>query len=248
MYEYLENDPSTWKYHEPPYLDPKWQERINEFAGLNRHGKPNLRLVWAGTLKSDRTEDGKELKYHSGWTPFEVQGYRYKVGDEWHFTQKVEDIPVDVMLLPETRQEELGMLRFVAEKWTSPEELERQHRFQNRYAPGDLAPTLRKFPREGVYDTYVIIESEAGLFRRIDGAVIEYLKAKWHYDKLPFEQREAMREEYLAKEKAAKDEQYEDFIESVLLGDVKLSKEETERREEYWAKLPERRDYRGTHI
>lgn len=248
MYEYVETDPSTWRFHEPPYLSPEWQEKLNQFAGLNRHGKPNLRIVWGGTCKNDKTHTGKELKYHAGWTPFEVTGYRYKVGDEWQFTTRVEDVPSDVMIVPDTRQEELGLLRFVIEKWIAPEVLEQQKRFVNRYAPGDLEPTLRSFPREGIYDTYFIVQTEDGKYRGIDGAVIAFLKSKWKFDQLPFEKQEELRQQAEQERLAAMEKKKDELIDAAVDRDLKLPQEEVERREEYWAKLPERRDVRGTHI
>jgi hypothetical protein len=234
MYEYLEEDQSTWKFQKLPDIPAEFVEKLTKIGGLNRFGQPNLRVVKGNEIYNDRSEDQKLLKYHAGWTPFEVSGYGYESEGKVIFTTRVEDIPSGTLIYPLTRQEELGLLRYVVEKWVSPEELANSHRFQQRYAVGDIAPTLRDFPREGIYDTYFIIENAAGKFKMLGADVLEYLQFRWHFERKELEEQEQVRQALLDEAEAKRKQLYEERLDAVIEGDVKLPKEELERREWYW--------------
>lgn len=246
-FEYLENDPSTWRYHEPPAY-PKWfQEELIRIAGLNRHGKPNLRLVWGGTAISEKNE-GHTLKYLAGYSPDQLQGYEYYKDGEWVFVKNLEDAEEGALVTPVTKTEPLGLLRWVIEKWVAPETLEQMQRFRNRYLPGEIVPVLREFPREGVYDCYLIVENKQGRFRNVDKDVLEAIQMMRKYEEKPLHEREAddlAYEDALEKQKE-KDE--EELWRAVWNFDLRLDKEEKERRAEYWAKHNYASDTRGTFI
>lgn len=244
MFEYLENDQSTWCFQKLPDIPKDFIEELTRIGGLNRFGQPNLRVVKGNEIKHDKTEDRTLLKYHTGWTPMEVSGYRYTEGGEPRFTTRLEDVPPSVMVFPAMEQEELGLLRYVIEKWISPEELERMNRFQNRYAPGDIEATLREFPREGVYDTYFIVNNASGGFKMLGREVLEYLKFRWHFEQKPFEEQEAERERLMQEQEANRKKLYEERLDAVVAGDLRLPKEEIERREWYWRAL---HDYAREH-
>lgn len=234
-YEYFPDDPESWTVKEEPSRPEYFDRELIEIAGLNRHGKPHLRLVWGGTQLSDRTEDTKRLKYHAGWSQREVQGWRYRQGDEWVFTENIDDLDPSVMIFPETRQEQLGVPRWIIERWISPEELERQHRFQSRKEFHDTENLLREFPREGVYDAYFVVENLERKFRQVDRDVLHFIKMKWSIEKNP-EVVEQMIDAY--EEKEYNDAmRYEEELWAAAKGfDLRLDDEERERREEYWAK------------
>jgi hypothetical protein len=235
-FEYIEGDESTWRRFTPPHL-PSWvNDELIKIAGLNRHGQPNLRCVWAADMESDRTEF-KQLKYSCGYSPTQVSGYKYQIDGVWHFTETIEEIDPSVFLLPSIHREELGLPRFVIEQWISPEELERQGRYQHRYDGNDLHPTLRKFPREGIYDLYLIVENAAGLFRQVDRDVANFVKMKWNYDFKPFEDREADKDRIDAQNEVARRERQAEIWDAANFFDMKLPKDEKERRDHYWATL-----------
>jgi len=237
MFEYLENDQSTWKFQRLPDISEDFIVELTRIGGLNRFGQPNLRVVKGNEIKHDRAENMQLLKYHAGWTPMEVSGYVYEANGQRHFTTKLEEVPPDVLVFPSMQQEELGLLRYVIEKWTSPEELERTNRFQRRYAEGDLTPTLRDFPREGIYDTYFIVQSLTNGFKLLGPDVLLYLKFRWHWEQKSFEEQEASREQLLAEQEAARKRAYEERMEAAVNRDIRLPQEEIERREWYWRAL-----------
>lgn len=237
MYEYLENDQSTWRFQKLPEIPEEFVEKLTQIGGLNRFGQPNLRVVKGNEVLNDRSEDKKLLKYHAGWTPFEVSGYNYEHEGRVMFTTRLEEIPPNVLVYPVTQQEELGLLRYVIEKWVSPEALAEANRFTKRYAPGDINPTLREFPREGIYDTYFIVENAKGGFKLLGAEVLEYLKFRWHFEQKDLEEQERERTEVLNNAEAMRKKQYEERLDAVIEGDIKLPKEEKERREWYWSKL-----------
>jgi hypothetical protein len=233
MYEYDEKNPDTWKYQELPDVPESFQRQLISIAGLNRHGQPNLRAVKGNEVLDDRTELGG-LKYHCGYSKREVAGYKYVENGVWKFTEDVESLSPAIIVFPDVKQEELGLLRYVIERWTSPEELESQSRFSYRYAPGDLTPTLRTFPREGIYDTYFIVQTQGEKFKQLTGDVLDYLRFKWNYDLKSNEEKEVIRAELHERELRARTAEKDERIDAALRGDLTLPKEELERREEYW--------------
>lgn len=244
MFEYLENDQSTWRYQRLPDIPRDFVEELTRIGGLNRFGQPNLRVVKGNEAKNDRSEDQTLLKYHTGWTPMEVSGYRYVEDGQTKFTTVLENIPESVMVWPDMAQEELGLLRYVVEKWVSPEELAKQRRFEKRYAEGDIAPTLREFPREGIYDTYFIVQTADRKFKLLGQDVLLYLRFRWHMEQKPFEEQEKERDRILQMQEEDRRKAYEERLEAVVAGDIKLPKEELERREWYWRTL---HDYAKEH-
>ena len=234
MFEYLENDRSTWTFQKLPDIPQDFVEELTAIGGLNRFGQPNLRVVKGNEIRNDRAEDQKLLKYHAGWSPLEVSGYSYVEDGETRFTLRLEDVPPTAMVWPSMNQEELGLLRYVIEKWTSPEELEEAGRFTQRYAEGDIAPTLREFPREGIYDTYFIVNAADGSFKTLGKDVLTYLRFRWNFEQKPWEEQERIREELAQEAEARRKKEHLARLDAIIDGDLRLPKEELERREWYW--------------
>lgn len=247
-YHYDENDRSTWRYHSPPEF-PKWfQDELNILGGMNRHGKPNLRLVWGGTCLSDKSEYKGRLKYLCG-TSQELQGYKYEKDGVWSFVADLKDVPEGSGLVaPVTEIRQLGLLRWVIEIWTSPEDLESAHRFRNRYLPGEITPMLRSFPREGIYDCFFIVENLQERFRPVGKDVLQVVTAMWKDRQRSFAEREAdeLEQERLEREQEAKNEA--ELDRAMWQGDLKLDKEEKERREAFWANYKPENDPTGTFM
>jgi hypothetical protein len=239
-YEYFPDSPDSWVTKSAPSR-PHWFDReLVSIAGLNRHGKPNLQLVWGGTQVSDKAEDTR-LKYHAGWSAREVKGWRYRQGEEWIFTEDIDNLDPSIMVFPDTHQEQLGVPRWIIERWVSPEELEEENRFQVRKEFRETQKVLRDFPREGVYDAYFVVENLQGKFRQVDNDVLSFIRMKWHIEQKPIEEIEKMIEAHDEAEMASMGKREAELWDAALDFDLKLPKEETERREEYWAK---RHDYK----
>ena len=235
MFEYIPDNPETWAFQKLPDIPTGFQESLNRIAGLNRHNQPNLRAVKGNEILSDRSVE-KILKYHTGWTPPKQTGFEYFENGVAKFTEKAEDAPANAILLPVIVQKPLGLLRYVIERWTSPEELENANRFQQQYGQGDLEPTLRKFPRQGVYDCYFIVERQNGSFRKLDNAVLDHLKSRWNFDKKATREKERLYADAQTTARIRKDIELDERLDAAMAGDLTLPREETERREEYWAK------------
>lgn len=236
MYEFQEDNEATWRNWERPSKPSDFDEKLKEIGGVNRHGQPNLRLVWGCEAKSD-TLEGDHLKYFCGYSPTKVAGYRYTKDGQVHFVTNIDNLDPSIMVFPEVRQEAVGLPRWVIEKWVSPEELERRGRFKSRFAEGDIAPTLREFPREGVYEPFFIVQTEDGKYRKLDAAVLDFVKLRLWYDAKPFAEREVDRALLLEKEEKARADRLDEIAEAAVNFDLKLPKEEKERREAYWANV-----------
>lgn len=234
-YEYLTDRPETWVYHQPPAFPQWFQDGLTRIAGSNRHGKPHLRLVWGGTCPNDKNEISS-LKYLAGHSTGVLQGYDWHKDGDKGWVKDLAQAPENALVFPATKVEPLGLLRWVIEKWTAPEELERQGRFQHRYLPGEMTPVLREFPREGIYDCYQIIENREGRFRHVDKDVLDFIEMRWNYDQKPYHERLA--DEWAIEDKEIEDKEKKeaDLWKAVFDFDLRLDKEEKERREEAWRK------------
>lgn len=196
---------------------------------------------------SDRLEQPM-LKYSVGLAPQTIQGWNYLEDGKWKFTADMADVPEAAMVAPATKTEELGLLRWVIEKWVSPEELEANARFQNRFLPGDTTPVLREFPRAGVYDCFLIIQNLEGKFRQPDRDILEFITLKWKFEQKPFHEREAVLAEQEAFEAAERKKKDDELWEAAWNFDLRLDPEEKERRAEYWAKHHDYSNEQGVHI
>lgn len=228
-FEYLESNPATWRVREAPPL-PDWvNDRLVSIAGRHSSGKPNLRCTWGGTAKNESAAFDC-LKYSCGFSRQEVAGYEYTKDGETFFTETIEGIDPAIFLIPTIRQpEELGLLRWVIEKLTPPEELERMGRFQKRYADGEIVPTLREFPKEGIYECFFIIETKAGKYHDLDADVMLRVKQMWDFSQLPFAQQETLELEAEAKSMAKKASANKEIWDNVQ--DMKMPDEEKWARE-----------------
>jgi hypothetical protein len=233
--EYIESDTSTWCFQKLPDIPASFQEELTGIGGLNPHGLPNLRVVKGNEVMSDRAET-KQLKYLLGFSPVEVAGYKFEKDGVSHFVTDLADAPADALVLPDLRREPLGLLRYVIESWTSPQELENQRRFTQRYAEGELEATLRTFPREGIYEAYYIVQNAEGGFRKLDNAVLDFIRFKWSFDKKTDEEKERIYDDLMAAKALTERKEYEEKIDAALEGDYRLPQDEIERRNEFWAK------------
>lgn len=234
-YEYFEDRPETWVFHPPPAFPKEFQDGLTRIAGLNRHGQPNLRIIWGGTAMSEKSET-PVLKYLAGYSTGVLHGYNCYTGVETVFVTDLNEAPENSLVVPASKSEPLGLLRWVIERHISPEELERQGRFTQRYLPGEIAPVLREFPREGIYDCFLVIETKEKKFRHVDEQVLNVIEQLWRWHQKPFHERQAAdwaAED--AEEQRLKDKDAEEWR-AVWSLDLRLDKEEKERRDEYWAK------------
>lgn len=225
-FEYIENDESSWRARLPPPLPDFVPKTLIEIAGALPDGRPRLRCVWAGTAKSESSERDC-LKYSCGYSPVEVSGYSYVKDGVTHFTKTVEGIDA-LIIVPVMYEEELGLLRWVIEKYVSPEELERAGRFKNRYAAGEIAPTLRSFPREGVYEPFLIVQTKDKKYREVTPDVLQFVRYMWAFEQLPFEERERIELEAKSADEKQKQKAHKELWRG--MGDIKLPDEEIDRR------------------
>ena len=229
-YEYVEENPSSWRVWQAPEKPEWFEHELLKIAGKNRFGQPNLRLVWGGSCEDEHAEERGRLKYHCGYTLNAITGYSYTLDGQDVFTTNIDSIPETAIAIPSTEREELGLPRWIVEQWTSPEKLEQQKRFTVRKGEDDTENVLRAFPRQGVYDTYFIVENLEGLFRKLDHDLIQFTKNKWDYDKLSFEEQEIDREKYTKRKEQESRAKKEEIRQAAVNFDLKLPKDEKERR------------------
>lgn len=111
-----------------------------------------------------------------------------------------------------------------------------------------MRPVLRSFPREGIYDCFMIVENLQEKYRPVGNDVLQVVQAMWKEREKSFHEREAeeLRLEDLEREREEKEEA--ELDRAMWQGDLKLDKEEKERREEFWAKYKPENDRAGTFM
>jgi hypothetical protein len=181
-YEYNPAAGGSWWRKAPPLEDPAFQKGLTEFAGLNPHGQPILKVSWGGTLLHDYTVK-PQLKYKI--TASRVKGFYYQATDgttKWIRSMNLaKDAIVPWQFYEDRETLELGRLRWVVESWESAESLEKKGRFKNTRSP-DGEKILRDLPREGVYNHFFWIQDAKRRFRNLDAEVLTAVQAMWQYE------------------------------------------------------------------
>lgn len=241
-YEYIEDDPETWQVFTPPPKDKAFERELLLIAGKTGD-KPNLRLVWGGTEKDDRTEHKTQLKYHCGYTVPKTVGFKYLENGEEFFAEEVEDIPSHILgVVPVIKQQALGLPRWIIERFTSPDEIKKKNRFTNR-ADGTGFKILRDFPREGLYETWLIIDTKDHLYRDVGADILPFIRHKWKTEQLPVEEQNKLHEAWLERQERERAIQAEEAWMWAMDHDTKLPDDERERREFLERKLREKEEY-----
>jgi hypothetical protein len=183
--KYFEFDPSAggkWWNKEVPSAPPSFQEGLNRIAGLEDGKYPRLRLVWGGNQLHDYTEK-PQLKYQR--LAETITGYDYiKKDGEVGYTKSMNlatDAKEPWEFQPHKERIALGWLRWIVEKHVTAEECRKLGRFTNCYGVGG-EKILRDLPPEGVYDTFLVIQTAARKYRDPDPQVLAAVEAMYHYD------------------------------------------------------------------
>jgi hypothetical protein len=235
MFEYVPDNQATWTFQKLPDIDPAFQAELTALAGLNPHGQPILRVVKGNEIYHDITET-PQLKYLIGFGPMRAARIEYKHDGEFRLAECIEDVPEGAFVTKTNMDREpLGLLRYVIEKWTSPQDLEKEGRF-TRLTDESGKQILREFPREGIYEAYFTVKRDDGSFRPLDALVLEFIKFKWKYEAATSEDErtrlfhvvQTANENKLEMEKNER-------IAAAIAGDYRLDKEEQERQESFWS-------------
>lgn len=242
-YEYDEDNPTTWQVWTPPPKDIEFERELFRIGGYHANGKPNLRLVWGGTEKDDRTEHKTQLKYHCGYTVPQTVGWKYIEDGQEHFTSDIEKIPPTVLgVVPVIKRQALGLCRWIIERYTPPEELEAKNRFTNRKGENDFT-VLRSFPREGIYETWLVIDSREHKYRDVGSDLLEFITAKWNFEQKSVAEQKSVYAEWQVKQERLREEQrLENWI-WAMDESTKLPDDERERRAFLAAKLKEAEEH-----
>lgn len=180
-YEYDPGQGGKWYQKTPPAPEPWFEEALIDLAGKTDR-KPNLRVVWGGTEKSDITER-PQLKYMR--TRELTRGYNYtKTDGTIGFVTSMTlatDAKMPWEFHPVKDRVELGRLRWAIERYVPAHELEKLGRFKNLHAPSG-EKVLRDFPREGVYDHYFWVQTADHKYRDLDKEVLMAIQAMWLYN------------------------------------------------------------------
>lgn len=183
-FEYELTNPATWHVWDEPHIDPAFTRALTKLRGLNRNSLPHFRMVWGGTHQE--FSNGRwELKYKLCDTPSVLIGHQFRnpLTGETIMVNSLDRVPDDVISLPVYKSEELGQLRHIIERWTSPEQLEAAGRFDEAIRKDSETgeEIMREFPREGIYDCFMILETRAGKYRAPDKSVLRVIEGTLSY-------------------------------------------------------------------
>lgn len=125
--EYDLDTPESWIIYPPPPCDGGFDDELLRIAGLNPHGEPMLRKVWGATHRSKG-----ELTYKLCSTDPVLCGHQFthpETGETCE-VKTLAEVPAGVLItVPLYEGKELGELRWIIERWVSPEDLEKQGYF-----------------------------------------------------------------------------------------------------------------------
>jgi len=185
-YEYTP-DESEWWIKTPPAREPWFEARLAEIGGRHSNGKPNLRVVWGGTEMHDYTHR-PQLKYQAirritkGYKYWKKDGSLGYVRKGHRMTdEEIAQMKDRLEMVPVKEDHAFGRLRWIVERYCPPEELRKQGRFENPFAP-DGTRILREFPREGVYNTFFVVQRKNNTYRDLDGEVLTAVEAMYRYN------------------------------------------------------------------
>lgn len=128
-YKYYLDDPSSFRHHVEPYLDPRFNEELKDAYGCDHHGDARFRFVWAGTLPALAYKDtGNETVEYEGkkypWMRLRIiKGYTYlnDNGHKVHVTT-LPQVPQGKIATEDITYDDLGVMKFAIEaKYTAEE-------------------------------------------------------------------------------------------------------------------------------
>lgn len=201
-YTYYAGSEAGWQIKTPPPRDVYFEEELKRIAGVNTFGNPILRVDWGGTLKSD-VAFKDTLKYKKVWRGMVGFSYTDDKGLVIN-VDRADEVPDDKFCLARYGTIELGQLRWFISKWESIEDATRNGRFTD-ITDEEGIRLFRDPPPQGVYNSWVIVESADGYYRGLDNAVLEEVKRQWHWNetKTVGEQIADLRADEAREEKAA---------------------------------------------
>lgn len=180
QYIYCSKPGTEWWKKTPPARNSFFEKELSLLAGQNTFGNPILRVVWGGTRKSD-VAFKDTLKYKLLWRGTVAYSYIDADGTPRTVRADSKDIPAAAVVIPIEDTIELGTTRWFIEKWQPIENAIALGRFTA--ALGDDGNRLfRDPPSEGVYNSWMIIQSADGHYRELDNAVLGEVKAQWHWN------------------------------------------------------------------
>jgi hypothetical protein len=206
-YKYFLDDPSSFRHHVEPYLDPRFNDELKETYGCDHHGDPRFRIIWAGTEPMTAFKDtGSETIEYLGkkypWMRLRiVKGYTYTNddGQKVHVTT-IPQVPKDKIYTEDITWDDLGVMKFAIEaKYTAEEMVQ-----MGWYPPFDSpefdmycvknGKRYRSRPNpKGEYILAHYIETEKGEYRDVTQADIDRIH------EIVARSRNESEEEYLAR-------------------------------------------------
>lgn len=122
LFEYNLDDESTWTVREAPAQADGFNDGLIEIAGYNPFGGQMLRTVWGGTHHAKGI-----LVYKLCDTDETCIGYQYRDPDSGEMVETpygtLASIPLTAIPITIYGRLELGELRWMVERWRSPEQL-----------------------------------------------------------------------------------------------------------------------------
>jgi hypothetical protein len=167
---------------------PEWFEKaLTRLGGKNPHGEPNFRVV-SGQMATRFAWGKTRLKYPAAFiNETKTLGFDVLYADgSTKFFKQENDIPElkqgdIVMPRVSARREEIGIPRWVIERWQSPEQLGGEDEWQkNRYEfdaeTNELVDALGPFPRDGQYRHFLTVQTKDKQFRELGPDVLDIIE------------------------------------------------------------------------
>lgn len=153
--EYDLNNPATWVVYQEPPCEPLFDEELLRIGGKNPNGDPMLVKRWGATYRNKGV-----LVYKLCDTEPTLIGHQFRDPQSGEMREvslgQLDQIPQGTISVPLYRGIELGELRWIIERWVSPDDLETMGYFDEslRYQP-----TETDFGREAFHEFRAMVET-----------------------------------------------------------------------------------------
>lgn len=172
--------PDTLVNFPRPSISDRWEKEISRLAGKNDYGKPMIRLVWGPD--EHRIAFGKLRKKYlaaivNKMTHWEEKTSKGTIRKYPPSGSPPLDLPIDSMVYPVYEKIDIGKPRWFLEEWWPPELVTHDWE-ENRYdwKDGIRVDVLGPAPTEGMYRTFLCIQTEDGKYREPNESDLETVR------------------------------------------------------------------------
>lgn len=148
--EYDLDNPETWIVYPAPPCDESFDRELLAIGGTNPHGEPMLVKRWGATYYS---KGALVYKIYEGEPTLAGHEFRSPDTGEMVRVKTLAEVPNGLITVPYYESLELGELRWIIERWVSPDDLAKMGYFDEalRHDPIPVSPSEKVAARRELH-------------------------------------------------------------------------------------------------